>query len=75
MKLDGGLLFDGENDDVGATNANGGVTLAHSYERVFDFKSLMAMAQRDRDWRHSPFPKEKKKLINPTHRLVSYRAT
>lgn len=63
MKLGGGLFFDGENDGVGATNADGGVTLAHSYEQVFDFKSLMAMAmaQKDRDWRPSPFPKERKK--------------
>ena len=40
MKLGGGLLFDAENDGVGATNADCGVTLTDSFKSVFDLEEM-----------------------------------
>ena len=40
MEFDGGLLLNAENDGVGTADADGGVALAHSFERVLDLEEM-----------------------------------
>lgn len=48
LKLRRSLLLNTEDDSIGATNTDGGVTLAHSFESVFDLKQ-MAVGGEDGD--------------------------
>jgi hypothetical protein len=40
LEFGGGLLLNAEDDGVGATNTNGGVTLADGFECVFDLEKM-----------------------------------
>lgn len=40
MEFDGGLLLDAEDDGIGAADADGGVALAHGFERVLDLEEM-----------------------------------